>query len=177
MMHRVFIQENGETKEDHMKLYDVDSEDMFLNIYGVAEQQNKILRQPETNPMKNNHEMLDVNDEMKEEQIGLKECIDRKRKDLYDIHYITDESLVIANKKVCTVKSRDHPLNTSQEIQQRDKISCVIKEVNECIECKKKDLHDRHYTTDKSPKDPPLNNYQEYQKRNKILCAIKARLK
>ena len=112
-LHRVLIQENGEMKEDHMKLYDVDSEDMFLNIYGVVEQQNKILHQPETNPMKNYHEMLDVNDEMKEEQIGLKERIDRKRKDQYDIHYITDESPVIANKKVDNVESRDHPLNTS----------------------------------------------------------------
>ena len=177
MMRRVLIQKHDEVKEDYMKLYDVDSEDMFKNTCEVDEQQNKILHQPETNPMKNYHEMLDVNDEMKEEQIGLKMCIDRKRIDLYSTHYITDEYPVITNKKVDIVESKDHSLNISQVVQLRDKISCVIKEVKKNIERKKMDLHNSHYITDKSPKDPPVYNSQEYQKRNKILCTIKARLK
>ena len=110
-MHHEMIVETGKMKEVHM------------NIYGVVEQQNKILCQSETNPVKKYQEMLDVNDEKKEELIGRKECIDRKKKDLNDIHYITDV--------------------------QRGKISCVIKEVQidskECINRKKKDLYDTHF--------------------------------
>ena len=148
------LEETGEKKEDHKTFYTIDSGDLIPNIYGVVEQQNKILRQFETNPVRKYHEMLEENDEKKEahkkffnvnsedltqnisemvenkisyqnetnivmkyleiledsdeiveltmsntsryeeEQLGLKECIDRKKKDLNDIHYITDERTV-----------------------------------------------------------------------------------
>ena len=136
-------EETDEKKEDHKKFFTVDSEDLTQNISEMVE--NKTSYQNETNIAMKYLEMLEDSDEKKddhnkmrpstegadkmmnvnqsffgpfdeyvehettddfeiveltmsntsryeEEQIGLKECIDRKKKGLYDIHYITDES-------------------------------------------------------------------------------------
>ena len=67
-----------------------------------------------------------------EEQMGLKECIDRMKEDLNDIHYITDESLDSEYLNF-NVDLEDPPLYTSQENQQQNKILRMIKRVKHKI--------------------------------------------
>ena len=67
-----------------------------------------------------------------EEQIGLKECIDRMKEDLNDIHCITDESLDSEYLNF-NVDLEDPPLYTSQENQQQNKILRMIKRVKHKI--------------------------------------------
>ena len=67
-----------------------------------------------------------------EEQIGLKECIDRMKEDLNDIHYITDESMDSEYLNF-NVDLEDPPLYTSQENQQQNKILRMIKRVKHKI--------------------------------------------